>query len=198
MRLPPSLTALIEELRKLPGIGPKNASRLAFFIMGSSRERAEALARAVVQVKEKVVLCRRCHGLSEEELCAVCSDPARTEAILCVVQTPRDLLAVEGSGVFSGRYHVLSGALSPMKGIGPEDIRAAELADRVRAEGVREVIVATNLDVEGEATASYLAAVLKPLGVKVTRIARGLPLGGSLEQADTVTLGMAVDGRSEL
>ncbi len=198
MRLPPSLTALEEELRKLPGIGPKNASRLAFFILGASRERAEALARAVIQVKEKVVVCRRCHGLSEEDLCAVCSDPERAASVLCVVQTARDLIAVEGSGAFRGRYHVLSGVLSPMRGIGPEDIRAAELVDRVREEGVREVIVATNLDVEGEATASYLAAVLKPLGVKVTRIARGLPIGGSLEQADTVTLGMAMDGRSEL
>ena len=197
-RFPPSLAALVEELKKLPGIGQKNATRLAFHLLGVPRERAEALARAIVEVREKVGNCQRCYNLAEEELCGICRDPSRTGSVLCVVESARDVLAVEGTGHFRGRYHVLSGVLSPMRGIGPEDLRVRELIERVGAEGVREVIVATNLDVEGEATASYLGTALRPAGVKVTRIARGIPIGGSLEHADLVTLGMALDGRSEL
>jgi recombination protein RecR len=195
---PPSIKLLIEELKRLPGIGEKNAHRLAFHLLEASSERAEGLARALVRMKETVKHCKRCFNLTEEEICSICRDENRVEGILCVVQTPRDLMAIEGTGQFKGRYHVLMGVLSPMKGIGPEDLKVAELLDRIKEEGVREVILASNLDVEGEATASYLVSVMKPYGIRVSRIARGIPIGGSLEHADSVTLGLAIEGRSEL
>ena len=195
---PPSIRLLIEELQRLPGIGEKNAQRLAFHLLGVSRERAEGLADALIRMKESVKHCQCCFNLTEEDLCGICRDPDRLEGVLCVVQTPRDLMAIERTGQFKGRYHVLMGVLSPLKGIGPEDLKIAELIDRVREEGVHEVILATNLDVEGEATASYLVSVMKQVNVKVSRIARGIPIGGSLEHADSVTLGLAIDGRSEL
>lgn len=198
MRYPPSIRLLIEELKKLPGIGEKNAQRLAFHLLGGPRDRAEALARAVVRMRDSVRHCRICFNLTEEEECSICLDPARSSEILCVVQTPRDVMAIEATGHFKGRYHVLMGVLSPMKGIGPEELKMAELLERVAREKVREIIVATNLDVEGEATASYLVTTFRPLGVRVSRIARGIPIGGSLEHADSVTLGLAIDGRSEL
>jgi len=195
---PPSIKLLIQELKNLPGIGDKNAQRLAFHLLDAPGERAESLARALVRMKETVKRCKRCFNLTEEDLCAICRDTGRMEGTLCVVGAPRDLMAIEGTGQFKGRYHVLMGVLSPMKGIGPEDLKVAELLARVREEKVREVILATNLDVEGEATASYLVSAMKPLGVKVSRIARGIPIGGSLEHADTMTLGLAINGRSEL
>lgn len=198
LAFPPSIKALVEELKRLPGIGEKNAQRLAFHLLEVSGERAESLAGALMRMKETVRHCRRCYNLTEEDLCLICQSPNRTDGILCVVQTPRDLMAIESTGQFKGRYHVLMGVLSPMKGIGPGDLKVEELIDRVREEGIREIILATNLDVEGEATASYLLSVLKPHGVKVSRIARGIPIGGSLEHADSVTLGLAIDGRSEL
>jgi len=195
---PPSIKLLIEELKRLPGIGDRNAQRLAFHLLDAPRERAEGLAQALVRMKKTVKHCRRCFNLTEEDLCSICMDEGRLEGTLCVVQGPRDLMAIEGTGQFKGRYHVLMGVLSPMRGVSPEDLKVAELLSRVQEEGVREVILATNLDVEGEATASYLVSVMKPLGIKVSRIARGIPIGGSLEHADTVTLGLAIDGRSEL
>ena len=198
LSVPPAIRLLIEELKRLPGIGEKNAQRLAFHLLETSSERAEGLARALLRMKETIRHCRRCFNLTEEDLCGICRNPDRIEGVLCVVQTPRDLMAIEGTGQFKGRYHVLMGVLSPMKGIGPDDLKVSELMERVKSEGVTEIILATNLDVEGEATASYLHSVMRPRGVKVSRIARGIPIGGSLEHADAVTLGLAIDGRSEL
>jgi recombination protein RecR len=198
LAFPPSIKLLIEELKRLPGIGDRNAQRLAFHLLDAPGDRAEGLASALVRMKQTVRHCRRCFNLTEEDLCGICRDAGRVEGTLCVVQGPRDLMAIEGTGQFRGRYHVLMGVLSPMKGVGPEDLKVKELLDRIRDERVREVILATNLDVEGEATASYLVSVMKPLGVTVSRIARGIPIGGSLEHADTITLGLAIDGRSEL
>lgn len=195
---PPSLRLLVEEFKRLPGIGEKNAQRLTFYLLEAPADRTESLARALVRMRQSVRHCSRCFNLTEEELCAVCRDPAREGHVLCVVQSPRDLMAIEGTGQFRGRYHVLMGVLSPMRGIGPEDLTISTLLGRIREEEISEVIMATNLDVEGEATASYLVTEMKPLGVKVSRIARGIPMGGSLEQADSVTLGLAIDGRSEL
>ena len=195
MRFPSSIKLLIEELKRLPGIGEKNAQRLAFHLLGVSNERAQALASALVKMKETIRHCDRCFNLTEDEVCDVCMDPSRSGGLLCVVQSPRDLLAIEGTGQFKGRYHVLMGVLSPMRGVGPEDLKVNQLLERVRDEKVTEVIVATNLDVEGEATASYLVTALGSLDVKVSRIARGIPIGGSLEQADSITLGLAIDGR---
>lgn len=198
MRFPSSIKLLIEEFKKLPGIGEKNAQRLAFHLLGASSERTQSLASAMVKMKESVRHCDRCFNLTEEQLCDICLDPSRVEGLICVVQSPRDLIAIEGTGQFRGRYHVLMGALSPMRGIGPQDLKLSQLLDRIRDENVKEIIVATNLDVEGEATASYLVTTLGPLDIKVSRIARGIPIGGSLEQADSVTLGLAIDGRLEL
>jgi len=195
---PPSIKLLIEELKRLPGIGEKNAQRLAFHLLGASIERAEALAEALVKMKKTVRHCDRCFNLTEDQLCGICRDPGRSDSLLCVVQSPMDLLAIEGTGQFRGRYHVLMGVLSPMRGVGPEDLKVSQLLDRVLEERVKEVIVATNLDVEGEATASYLVTALVSMDVKVSRIARGIPIGGSLEQADSITLGLAIDGRLEL
>ncbi len=189
---------LIEELKRLPGIGEKNAQRLAFHLLGVPAERVQALAGALTRVKEALRNCSRCFNLTEEDLCEICRDAGRTAGLLCVVQSPRDIMAIEGTGHFRGRYHVLMGVLSPMRGIGPEDLKVKELQDRIPEEKITEVIVATNLDVEGEATASYLATCLRPLGVKVSRIARGIPIGGSLEHADSVTLGLAINGRLQL
>lgn len=198
MHYPPSIKLLIEELKRLPGIGEKNAQRLAFHLLGASIERAEALAEALVKMKKTVRHCDRCFNLTEDQLCGICRDPGRSDSLLCVVQSPMDLLAIEGTGQFRGRYHVLMGVLSPMRGVGPEDLKVSQLLDRVLEERVKEVIVATNLDVEGEATASYLVTALVSMDVKVSRIARGIPIGGSLEQADSITLGLAIDGRLEL
>ncbi len=198
MRYPPSIKVLIEELKRLPGIGEKNAQRLAFHLLGTSIERAEALAEALVKMKKTVRHCDRCFNLTEDQLCGICRDPGRSDSLLCVVQSSRDLLAIEGTGQFRGRYHVLMGVLSPMRGVGPEDLKVSQLLDRVLEERVKEVIVATNLDVEGEATASYLVTALGSMDVKVSRIAKGIPIGGSLEQADSITLGLAIDGRLEL
>jgi recombination protein RecR len=198
VRFPSSIKLLIEEFKKLPGIGEKNAQRLAFHLLGASSERTQSLASAMVKMKESVRHCDRCFNLTEEQLCDICLDPSRVDGLICVVQSPRDLIAIEGTGQFRGRYHVLMGALSPMRGIGPQDLKLSQLLDRIRDENVKEIIVATNLDVEGEATASYLVTTLGPLDIKVSRIARGIPIGGSLEQADSVTLGLAIDGRLEL
>ena len=189
---------LVDELNRLPGIGPKSAQRLAFHIVKSRGEDAKRLAEAIVQAKERVRFCRECYGVSEGELCRFCADPTRDAAMVCVVEEPKDVSALERTGAIRGRYHVLGGAISPMQGIGPDDLRVQELLDRVGRNGVTEVILATNPNLEGNATAMYVAGLLKPLGVKVTRLASGLPVGGDLEYADEVTLGQALEGRREM
>lgn len=192
------LENLIEQLCGLPGIGPKSAARLAFHILSVPRDEAEELARAIVDLKEKIGFCRICFNISEGEACAICSDARRDESVLCVVEEPRDIIAVERTGRFRGRYHVLGGAISPIDGVGPDELRLRELVARLRGGEFKEVIVATNPNAEGEATALYLVQLVNPLGIKVTRIASGLPVGGDLEYADEITLGRAMDGRHEL
>ena len=189
---------LVDQLNRLPGIGPKSAQRLAFHIVKAASQDAKQLAEAIVQAKERVRFCRECFGVSEGELCRFCADPTRDTAVVCVVEEPKDVSALERTGAIKGRYHVLGGAISPMQGIGPDDLRVQELLDRVGRNGVGEVILATNPNLEGNATAMYVAGLLKPLGVKVTRLASGLPVGGDLEYADEVTLGQALEGRREM
>lgn len=185
---------LIDEFAKLPGIGPKTASRLAYFLLRASREDANGLAEAILEVKERIRLCSVCFNTTESDPCAICADPRRDKAI-CVVEEPLDVVALERTGQFKGRYHVLHGALSPVEGIGPDKLKVQELLARVRTEDPDEVIVATNLDLPGEATATYLHRLLVPMGVNVTRPASGLPVGGDLEYADEATLGRALAGR---
>jgi recombination protein RecR len=189
---------LIDELARLPGIGPKSAQRLAFYVVKASMDDARRLSGAIVAAKEKVHFCRECFSVAEGELCRVCRDPGRDLTVICVVEEPKDQAAVEKAGVVKGRYHVLGGAISPLEGIGPDDLRVQELLDRVARNGVREVIIATNPNLEGNATAMYVAGLLKPIGVRVTRLASGLPVGGDLEYADEVTLGQALEGRREM
>jgi len=189
---------LIDELARLPGIGPKSAQRLAFYMVKASAEDARRLAEAIVAAKEKVRFCRECFSVAEGDLCRVCRDPGRDPTVICVVEEPKDQAAVEKAGVIKGRYHVLGGAISPLDGIGPDDLRVQELLDRVARDDVQEVILATNPNLEGNATAMYVAALLKPSGVKVTRLASGLPVGGDLEYADEVTLGRALTGRRDM
>lgn len=188
---------LIEEFGKLPGIGPKTASRLAYYLLRGSREDAVSLAEAILEMKERTVLCSRCFNITEQDPCAVCSDSGR-DAAICVVEEPLDVVALERTGQFKGRYHVLHGAISPIEGIGPDQLRIKELLERIRVENPDEVILATNLDIPGEATATYLHRLVVPLGVNVTRPASGLPVGGDLEYADEVTLGRALAGRRAL
>jgi recombination protein RecR len=194
----PPLEKLIEQLCKLPGIGPKSAQRLAFFILSLPREEAEEIAASIVELKEKIGFCRQCFNISEGELCGICADPRRDVALICVVEEPRDVLAIERTRSFRGLYHVLGGAISPIDGVGPDELRFSELMKRVQAGGVTELIAATNPNAEGEATALYLAQLVRPLGLRVSRIASGLPVGGDLEYADEVTLGRAMDGRRDL
>lgn len=189
---------LIDELGRLPGVGPKSAQRIAFHLLKVPAEDARRLANAITDAKERVAWCRRCFNIAEGELCGFCRDDSRDSSVLCVVEEPRDIVALERTAEFRGRYHVLQGAISPIEGIGPEQLRVKELLGRVGGEGVQEVILATNPNIEGEATAMYLARLLKPLGVKVTRIASGLPVGGDLEYADEITLGRALEGRREV
>lgn len=193
-----AVQTLIDELGRLPGVGPKSAQRIAYYLLKTPPEDANRLARAISEAKARVTWCRRCFNIAEGELCAFCRDDRRDAALLCVVEEPRDIVAVERTHEFQGRYHVLQGAISPIEGIGPEQLRIKELVRRVGEEGVREVILATNPNIEGEATAMYLARLLKPLGLRVTRIASGLPVGGDLEYADEVTLGRALEGRREV
>ncbi|HEX5614779.1 MAG TPA: recombination mediator RecR [Acidimicrobiia bacterium] len=190
--------SLIDELGRLPGVGPKSAQRIAFHLLRMPAEDAKRLARSIVEAKDRVTWCRRCFNISEGELCAFCRDERRDATIVCVVEEPRDIVAVERTSEFRGRYHVLQGAISPIDGVGPDQLRIKELLARLGDEGVSEVILATNPNTEGEATAMYLARLLQPLGVRVTRIASGLPVGGDLEYADEVTLGRALEGRREV
>lgn len=189
---------LVEELGRLPGVGPKSAQRIAFHLLRVPAEDAQRLARAIVEAKEKLAWCRRCFNIAEGEQCRFCRDEARDPTVICVVEDARDIVAVERTREFRGLYHVLQGAISPIEGVGPEQLRIRELLARVGEEGVREVILATNPNIEGEATAMYLARLLRPLGVLVTRIASGLPVGGDLEYADEITLGRALEGRREV
>ena len=193
------IARLVRELARLPGIGEKTATRLAFHILRAPEGYARDLAAAILEVKERIRLCSVCRNLTESDPCSMCTDPRREAALVCVVAHPTDLLAVERTGGFRGRYHVLHGVLSPLDGIGPDDLRLRELLARVGgADGLREVIVATSPNVEGEATALYLAKVLKPLGIRVSRIAQGVPIGGEIEFADGVTLSRAIEGRREM
>ena len=198
MAQPPSMSRLIEQLTRLPGIGEKTATRMAFHILRADHEYATLLAEAVLSVKNDTKLCSECFALTEVDPCRLCTDGERAGDVVCVVEEPADLLAVERAGSFRGRYHVLHGTLAPLDGIGPDDLKIQPLLVRIQQRDVREVIVATNPTVEGEATAIYLAKLLKPLGVRVTRIAHGIPVGGDLEYTDVMTVGRALDGRREM
>ena len=195
---PASIQNLIKNIAKLPGIGEKTAERLALHVLRAPRRDAEQLAQSLLDIKDKVQFCNKCFALSDSELCSLCCDPARDPSILCVVEQPADMVAIEKSGAFRGLYHVLSGALSPMNGIGPENIRIRELIARVEKDQVREVVLATSTNVEGEATASYIAQILAKYQIKVTRIASGVPMGGDLKYVDQVTLKRALETRHAL
>jgi recombination protein RecR len=192
------LARLIDELKRLPGIGQKSAQRIAFHLERAPREDAERLAAAMVDVKDKIRLCSMCNNLTELDPCEYCSDPTRDPSVVCVVETPYNALAIEKTREFHGHYHVLHGVLSPLRGIGPDQLRLKNLIERLKSGAVRELIVATNPNVEGEATAIYLSKLIKPLGVKVTRIAMGIPVGSELEFADEVTMLKAIEGRREI
>src|SRR4051812_5574299 len=192
------LARLIIEFKRLPGIGQKSAQRMAFHVLRAAREEAEHLSQAILDVKDKLGLCRICNNITDSEVCQYCSDANRDDRIVCVVEEPHNILGIETTRQFSGRYHVLHGSLSPLRGIGPESLKLKGLVDRIGEGAVQEVIVATNPTVEGEATAVYLARLLKPLGVRVMRIAMGIPVGSDLEFADEVTLSKAMEGRREM
>ncbi|MDZ7676805.1 MAG: recombination mediator RecR [Acidimicrobiales bacterium] len=189
---------LIDQLGRLPGVGPKSAQRIAYHILKVPEDDALALSGAITRAKERVRFCEVCHNLAEAERCTICADPRRDATLVCVVEEPRDIVAVEKTGGFSGRYHVLGGAINPMEGIGPDELKVRELLTRIDADGVVEVILCTNPNLEGDTTAMYLARLLTPLEVRVTRIASGLPVGGDLEYADELTLGRAIEGRREV
>ena len=196
--LPPPLARVVQELVKLPGIGEKTATRLAFHLTRTDRASVDALAAALAVLRDEIRICSRCCALTASDPCDLCSDPQRSDELLCVVEGAADLAALERSGGFRGRYHVLQGSLSPLDGIGPDQLRITELLRRLHENSVREVIIATNPTTEGEATALYLARLIKPLGVTVTRIGHGLPMGGEVEYADLATLGKALEGRREM
>ncbi len=192
------ISRLIQEFNKLPGIGPKTASRLTFYLLRAGNDQANALAEAIVEVKERTIYCSRCFNIATQDPCAVCSNPNRETGVVCVVEEPLDVLAIERTGDYRGLYHVLHGAISPVEGIDPDDLKIRELVARVRTEPIEEVIVATNATQEGDATQMYIAREIVPLGVKVTRLARGLPVGSDLEYADEITLGRALENRREV
>ena len=194
----PAIQTLLDELGRLPGVGPKGAQRIAYWIMNTDKATALRLSEAIAKVKEQVHFCSRCYNYAQEELCDICASDKRDHTVLCVVSEPRDIPPIERTGVFTGVYHVLGGALSPMDGIGPDKLRIAELMRRLASEEVTEVVIATDPNVEGETTAAYLARLIKPLGITVTRPASGLPVGGDLEYADEVTLTRALEARREL
>lgn len=196
--LAPPVAALIEEFSKLPGVGVKTAQRLTFFLLRSPADQARRLSEAIIRVKESIIYCSRCFNITETDPCLICSNPHRDQETICVVEEPLDVLALEKTGVYKGLYHVLHGALSPVEGIGPKDLRIAELLKRVQGSRVREIILATNPNFEGEYTANYLQKELQAFSVKVTGLARGLPIGGDLEYADEGTLSRALEGRREL
>jgi len=195
---PEPVVRLIEEFRRLPGIGPKTASRLTFFLLRAPAEQAGSLAEALSQMRERITFCSTCFNITEASPCPICQDEGRDRSLICVVEEPLDVLAIERTREYRGLYHVLHGTISPMEGIGPEDLRIRELVNRLRDGPVEEVILATNPSLEGEATAMYLHRQLAPLGVRVTHLARGLPVGGDLEYADVITLTRALEGRREM
>ncbi len=195
--LPSPVSKLIDAFNRLPGIGPKTAARLTFYLLRAPDEIALNLSEALVGLKENTLLCERCFNITEKSPCPICSDDTRDQSTICVVEEPLDLVAIERTGAYHGLYHVLHGSISPVDGIGPEDLKIRELIDRLKKEPVKEVILATNPTMEGEATALYLLKLIAPLGIKVTRLARGLPVGGDLEYADDVTLTRAMEGRQE-
>ncbi|MEN6314986.1 MAG: recombination mediator RecR [Clostridiaceae bacterium] len=194
----PPVAKLIEEFEKLPGIGHKTAQRLAFHVLNLTQEKVDALSNAIRDAKLKTRYCSICSNLTETDPCAICSSANRDQGIICVVEDPRDVVAMERIREFKGLYHVLQGVISPMEGIGPEDIKIKELLKRIREGDIREIIIATNPDVEGEATAMYISKLLKPVGIRITRIAYGIPVGGDLEYADEMTLSKALEGRREI
>jgi recombination protein RecR len=198
MALPAPLKRLVQELTRLPGVGEKTATRLAFYILRSDATYGRALADAITALPQEIRLCSRCLAFTEHDPCVICDDPQRNEETVCVVEDPADVMAIERAGDFRGRYHVLHGTLAPLDGIGPDQLKISELLARIRDGVVEELILATNPTVEGEATALYLAKLTKPLGVRVTRIAHGLPMGGDVEYADGVTLSRALEGRREM
>jgi len=198
MSYPPPIANLIAQFGRLPGIGPKTAQRLAFHLLESPASEAQALADAIVTARQQIRFCSVCQNLTDQDPCAVCRDPRRDQGLVCVVESPRDVAAMEKIHDYRGTYHVLHGVISPLDGVGPDDLRIASLVQRVRQGGIREVILATNPDVEGEATALYMQRLLQPLGVRVTRIARGIPAGGDLDYVDEVTLARALEGRHEM
>lgn len=192
-----SVARLIEEFQKLPGIGHKSAQRIAFYLLGQSKERVDQFANAILEARNELQYCKICQNMSDKEICDICSNTARDPGVICVVEDPRDVAAMERSREFRGLYHVLHGVISPMNGIGADDLRIRELLSRINSE-TKEIIIATNPNIEGEATAMYLARLIKPLGISVTRIAHGIPVGGDLEYADEVTLAKALQGRREM
>lgn len=198
MQSAPSIQKLLDELERLPGIGPKSAQRIAYFILNSDKASAMRLSDAIAEVKDTVRFCSQCFNYAEEDLCEICANPKRSDASICVVSEPRDIPPIERTGVFGGVYHVLGGAISPMEGIGPDELHITELMARLASTEIEEVVLATNPNIEGETTATYLARLIKPMGIKVTRPASGLPVGGDLEFADEVTLGRAMEARHEL
>ena len=194
---PEPISHLIEELNKLPGIGPKSAARLTYYLLRMPKEEARSMAEAILAVKEKVMLCSVCQNISDSDPCRICDNPQRDHSVTCIVEEPLDILAIERTGKYSGVYHVLHGAISPADGIGPDDIKIKELLSRIQASDVTEIILATNPNLEGEATAMYIQRLIAPMGIRVTRLARGLPAGGDLEYADEITLTRALEGRQE-
>lgn len=198
MQSAPAIQKLLDELERLPGVGPKSAQRMVYWILNTDRATALRLAEAIVEVKDTVHFCSRCFNYAEEDECEICRSTSRNRQLLCVVSEPRDIPPIERTAVYQGLYHVLGGALSPMDGIGPDNLHIAELMARLATENIEEVVLATNPNVEGETTAAYLAHLIKPLGIKVTRLASGLPVGGDLEFADEVTLGRALEARRVL
>jgi recombination protein RecR len=198
MKRPPAVNELIDELKKLPGIGQKTAERLSFFLMRSQANQATKLANAIRNIKEKIILCSLCHGITEADPCGICTDTSRDQKQICVVEEPHDVYVMENMGYFKGVYHVLMGVISPLDGIGPDVLNIDALKEKVASKEIREVILATNPDMEGESTAVFVSKVLKPLNVRVTRIARGLPVGSDIEYADSVTLLKSLEGRMEM
>ncbi|MEG0376356.1 MAG: recombination mediator RecR [Raoultibacter sp.] len=198
MNAAPSIQKLLDELERLPGVGPKSAQRIAYWILNSDKATSMRLSEAIAEVKDTVHFCAQCYNYAEDDLCEICASTKRDQGIICVVSEPRDIPPIERTAVFSGTYHVLGGALSPMEGIGPDDLHISPLLQRLASEEVDEVLLATNPNVEGETTATYLARLIKPLGITVTRLASGLPVGGDLEFADEVTLGRAIESRRTL
>ncbi|WIK88097.1 recombination mediator RecR [Varibaculum cambriense] len=190
-----ALQDLIDALGRLPGIGPKSAQRIAFYVLSRPKAEAELLAQALIDAKEKIRFCTKCGNIAQEELCPICRNPKRDQAVICVVEEAKDVGAIERTRSYRGLYHVLGGAIDPINGIGPEQLRLRELLSRLSGDTVQEIIIATNPNIEGEATATYLTRTISPLGLKVTRLASGLPVGGDLEYADEVTLGRALEGR---